>query len=190
MTGCEGIWKKAFCEYTKDPRVIGELVEYVEKRGVERAVEEASRLVMVEKLTPDAVTLGFSPQVLIAATAAKLATGKEPRVYVVTSPEVAEGRIPPAQHSHRLLTLFQQAGLIEKLLVAPMAPSPSVKPPTLIERLTGTLKSLREEGVQVLDISGGTQLVPLAAIRAGIKALTYTYPEGTHVTIYTLETQI
>ncbi len=187
MPGCEGIWKKAFCEYTKDPRVLQEFVEYIEARGVEKAVEEASRLIVVDRLVPDAITLGFSPQVLIAAAASRLVKGFEPRIYVVTSPEVVEGKIPPSKQSHRVLTLFQEAGLVKKLLVSPMAPSPSTKPPLIIEKLTGLLRSLHSEGVEVLDVSGGTQLVPLAAVKAGIKALTYTYPEGDHVTVYTLE---
>ena len=47
-----------------------------------------------------------------------------------------------------------------------------------------TLKRLREAGAEVLDVSGGTQLVPLAAVRAGFRMLTYAYPTGRKLVFY------
>mgnify|MGYP000200340577 CR=1 FL=1 len=129
---------------------------------------------------PNAITLGFSPQVLVGALALLPPGGK---LLVITSPEVAAG-VGPGALSKRALDFFSDRA---ELFVAPFAPSPDRKPADVLAELVEALEEAREAGAEVLDISGGTQLVPLAALRAGFKKLTYAYPTGRKLVFYCFE---
>jgi hypothetical protein len=184
---CSGIWGKVFCNYTRDPRLLGEWIDYIRRVGAARAISEAAQMVNVEGFVADAITLGFGPQVLVAAAAARVKAGLKPSLYVITSPEVVEGRIEPAKYSHMLLKMFESEGLIEKLHIVPMAPNNKLTASNVVNQLLEVFNLLRSSGIRVLDVSGGTQLVPLAALKAGIRKFTYTYPVGDSVIIYGLE---
>lgn len=133
------------------------------------------------------MTLGFSPQPLVAALAARLSRGLEPRVTVVTSPEVAESRVPAARLSGRVLSAFREAGLVAEVRVAPMAPGPGTPPRAVMESLVEAFRALGGRGV--VDISGGTQLAAIAAVKSGLRRLSYTYPVGDHVEIHVFEVE-
>jgi len=181
------LWRRAFCTYTKEPGVLQAWVEHVERVGPEKAVEKAVRYIRVYGDAPDGVMLGFSPQVLLAAAAVQRMQGREAALVVVTSPEVVAGSVKAAELSHRVLVLFRESGLVKSLYTSIMAPSREVSVDRVLSELTGALLGARGEGVRVLDISGGTQLVPVAAIRAGLRRLTYTYPDGEYVVVYGFE---
>jgi len=174
------IWLKVFCSYTKDRSDVKAWLDEVEALGQERAIEVARKLTEARGRPPDAITLGFSPQVLVGALAL-LPPGR--RLYVITSPEVAAGKGPGAL-SKRALDLF--ADQVE-LLVAPFAPSQEKMPSEVVEALAEALRRVRQAGAEVLDVSGGTQLVPLAAVRAGFRMLTYAYPTGQKLVFYPFE---
>jgi len=181
------IWREAFCTYTKDPSTIARFVEYVEKTGVEKVVEEAVRYINLYGAAPDGVTLGFSPQVLIAISAARKMQSLSPKLYVITSPEVHGGLVKAAEFSHKMLKIFQEQGLVEKLYVTHMSPTSEISAEWVVRELVKTLQEAHANGVAVLDVSGGTQLVPIAAVKAGFRRLTYTYPDGKYVVIYEFE---
>jgi len=181
------IWREAFCTYTKDPSAIARFVEYVEKTGVEKAVEEAAQYIKLYGTAPDGITLGFTPQVLVAASAARKMQGLDPKLYVITSPEVHEGLVKAAEFSHKMLKVFQEQGLVRKLYISHMSPTSEVSADQVVKELVKALSEARASGVAVLDISGGTQLVPIAAVKAGFRKLTYTYPDGKYVVIYEFE---
>ncbi len=170
----QGIWFKVFTVYQKDPRLLSEWVEVV-RSDVEQALEVARGLTEAEAV-PDAVTLGFSPQILLAAAAVRYPRG----LSVVTSPEVAEGSVPPARFSHELLKALSETGFISDVLVVPMAPKPTLPPPRVVAEVREVIESISPKA---LDISGGTQLVAIAAAESGA-ALTYTYPLGKVVRIF------
>jgi len=181
------LWRRAFCTYTKEPGVLQAWVEHVERVGPERAVEEAVRHIRAYGDAPDGVTLGFSPQVLVAAATVRRMQGREAALVVVTSPEVLACSVKAAELSHRVLALFRESGLVKSLYTSLMAPSRDVSVDRVLSELTGALLRARSDGVRVLDISGGTQLVPVVAMRAGLRRLTYTYPDGEYVVVYGFE---
>lgn len=179
-----GVWYEAFCTYNKDPSAIARFIEYVEKIGVEKAIDEATQYIKLYGEPPDGVTLGFSPQVLVAASAARRLRGLHPGLHVVTSPEVYDGLTKAAEFSHRVLNIFGEQGLVRELYVAHMSPTSNISVELVVRELVEVLSKARSNGVTVLDISGGTQLVPIAAVKAGFGKLTYTYPDGKYVVIY------
>lgn len=162
------LWLSVFCSYTKDYSAVERWLETLTKDSL----KVARRYVRAET-APDAITLGFSPQVLVAALSLK------PKITVITSPEVVDGR-GPAALSHKALRLFED--LIE-LVIAPFAPSTKVGVPEVLSTLQSTLSRLKHSH-EVLDISGGTQLVPLAAFKAGFRRFTYMYPTGKGVVFH------
>ncbi len=177
MAGAEagrGLWLKVFTVYQKDPNLLREWVTVI-KRDVRSALELARGLVSYEAV-PDTVTLGFSPQILVAVAAVNYPYP----VKVVTSPEVVEGRVPAASFSHEVLEALKDAGLVKGVWSAPMAPRPGLPPRKVIELVRGAIE---EAGPKILDISGGTQLAAIAAALTGVP-LTYTYPLGNRVMIF------
>jgi len=168
----ERLWRSAFCSYTKDHKSIEAWLELVE-RGPDEALKAASKFIEA-RVMPDAITLGFSPQVLIGALALR------EHLTVVTSPEVERG-LGPASLSKRALDIY--ADRVE-LVIAPFAPSPQLGPEEVLRKLADALSNLRAKGIRVLDISGGTQLVPIAAIKAGFDELSYAYPDGEKLIFY------
>jgi len=160
------LWRFVFCSYTKDYSAIEAWLRQVEE-SPERALEVAKSLVEA-KVMPDAITLGFSPQVLVGALALK------GHLTVVTSPEVERG-IGPASLSKRILNIYEDR---VDLVIAPFAPSAQLGPEEVLKELAEALSDLRAKGAKVLDVSGGTQLVPIAAIMAGFEELSYAYPDG------------
>lgn len=172
------LWLRVFCSYMKDYAAIEEWLGEVERLGLDEALKVAGELVEARGPTPQAITLGFSPQILIASLALN------PRVIVVTSPEVLEGK-EPAQLSHKALSLLKER--VVEVYSAPFAPSQSTGPGQVIEELASLFGMLRSRGVEVLDISGGTQLVPIAAVKAGVKKLTYAYPTGKKLIFHELK---
>ena len=178
------LWKKAFLEYTRNQEVVSKWVNLALSQTIRRTVETAVDLVEVEQYPPDAVTLGFSPQVLIAALAARLKKGLPPSITVVTSPEVERGEPRVAYNSHLILEAALKEGLVENLVITNMSPKPSLPPDKVIGEATSKLAKLKENNVGIVDISGGTQLIPLALIKAGITSMTYTYPNGEKTIIY------
>ncbi len=167
------LWKYVFTSYVKDYTILEKWVEELEKLGPEAALEKARQFVLESELVPDVITLGFSPQVLVGALAAK--RGK---LIVITSPEVKQGRIRSAQLSHRILTLFKD--YIEKVIVVDFVPKGDVG--TFMEKLIGVFRELPKD--TILDISGGTQLVAIAAVLAGKSMLTYSYPTDQGLKFY------
>ena len=169
------IWFKVFTRYQKDPALIGEWVRLI-KEDVRAALATARELVIAEA-APDALLLGFSPQILFA-----VASVSEGGLDVITSPEVRDGSIPPARFSHEVLELLRAEGVVRGVVTVPMAPSPSLRPQEVVARVREAVESVSP---RVLDISGGTQLAALGAAesRAG---LTYTYPLGDRVGIFRL----
>ena len=169
-----GIWFKVFTIYQKDPRLLGEWINIIRKDPV-KALETARRLVDAE-VVPDTLTLGFSPQILVAI----LSINYPGKVKVITSPEVVNGSIPAAKHSSEALKIFEEIGLIEEIITTSMTPAPNRSPR---EVLDGIRNAVRRANPRIIDISGGTQLVALAV--AGEKlGISYTYPEGRIVRIY------
>lgn len=159
--------KEVFLSYQRDPRLLEAWIdEVISNLGI--SLKKASSLVEVEE-RPDSMTLGFGPQVLLA-----LASISEGVLRVITSPEVYGGSIPPARSSHRLLRALEAEGLVE-VRVAPMVPAPGLPHAEIVLGLKRVIRGLR---AKTLDISGETQLVPIAAARSGVGALTYTYPRG------------
>ncbi|RLG46230.1 MAG: hypothetical protein DRO06_04750 [Thermoproteota archaeon] len=169
------LWREVFLSYQRDPRLLREWAEEV-AGDLDGALRRASSLVEAEE-RPDSMTLGFGPQVLVA-----LASISEGGLRVITSPEVYEGTVPPTETSHRLLKLMEREGLVAAE-VATMVPGPDLPPADVVLELEEVMSRI---GARVLDVSGGTQLVPIAAVRAGIETLTYTYPHGDLVRVHTL----
>jgi len=176
----EDLWAKVFCSYTKDQALTEKWLESVKSMGALEALRRARSLVEVKGRAPDAITLGFSPQVLVGALSL-LEPGR--KLVVLTSPEVVSGQ-GPARLSKLALTVF--AELVE-LEVAPFAPSQELSPEDVIARLTQKLSEVKRRA-RLLDISGGTQLVPIAALRAGFSRFTYAYPNGRRLVFYEFET--
>ena len=170
------LWESVFLSYQRDPRLLERWVDEV-LSDLEASLSRASSLVRVEE-RPDSMTLGFGPQVLVA-----LVSVSEGPIRVVTSPEVYGGTAPPARVSHRLLRAMEDEGLVD-VEVAPMVPAPDLPPADVVMELEEVMRRI---GARVLDISGGTQLVPIAAVRADIKTLTYTYPRGDAVWVHALK---
>ena len=170
------IWFKAYTVYQKDPRILDEWLKVVEEDPI-KALETARKLTVAEVI-PDTLTLGFSPQILVAI----LAVNYPSPVNVITSPEVAQGTYPAARHSYKTLKVYSEVGLISQITITPMTPTEQFTPKQVIEEVKRTIEKIRP---QILDISGGTQLVAIAAVQAKIK-LTYTYPQGKQVKIYTI----
>jgi len=160
------LWRAVFCSYTKDCSAIEAWLKRVEE-DPDRALKIARSLVEA-RVVPDAITLGFSPQVLVGALALK------GHLIVVTSPEVERG-IGPASLSRRALNIYEDR---VDLVIAPFAPSVQLGPREVLRELAEALSGLRARGAKVLDVSGGTQLVPIAAIMAGFEELSYAYPDG------------
>jgi len=168
------VWLEVFTRYQKDPGLIAEWLRVVES-DLGGAVERARSLVVPEAV-PDTVTLGFSPQILFALAVLRWGEG----LKVITSPEVAEGSVPPARFSHELLSLLRREGVVKEVVTAPMAPSPSVPPSEVVSRVRAAIEGV---GPEILDISGGTQLAAIAAAESGAR-LTYTYPLGDVVHVF------
>ena len=165
------LWRSVFCSYTKDYSAIKRWLDSL----TPASLEVARRYVRAEAV-PDAITLGFSPQILIAALSLK------PKITVVTSPQVVQGE-GPAALSHRALKLFEDR---VSVVVAPFAPSIDIDVLAVLSSLESAFSKLRANH-EVLDISGGTQLVPIAALKAGFKRFTYMYPTGDGVVFYGFE---
>ena len=181
------MWRDVFCRYIKDPRLLSKFVEYVESVGVEKALREASRYIVVKGFVPNGLTLGFSPQIIVAVASARLVNDLDPKLHIITSPEVAEGSVDAAEHSNKMLTLFREQGLVKSLRVVRMSPSLERGVDEVLNEMTNAFREALSEGLEVLDISGGTQLVPIAAMRAGIRRMSYTYPDGSHMVIHSFE---
>lgn len=187
MARCpDGLWARVFCKYNKNPVDVARWVAEVESNP-QAAVEKARPAVEVEGgRPPDAVTLGFSPQILVSAVAARLNHGLDPAVAVITSPEVHRGTLQQAMLSNRTLRALREAGLVSAVLEARMAPAPGVPPVKVLEELRSAFRRANAMGLSgIVDVSGGTQLVPIAALQESIRTLSYTYPEGERVAIYT-----
>ncbi len=161
--------------YSKDYNLIRKFVEKAVENPSE-FLECAAKYTVHKGLIPDSLLLGFSPQPLIASLAL---AGRVK--YVITSLEVLEGKIPPARFSHTILETYKDR--IDEIIVSAMAPSPSKPPVKVVEELVGRLSGIQ---VGVMDISGGTQLAAIAVYVAGIRRLTYTYPDGRNLVIYPL----
>jgi len=172
----EALWIRVFCSYTRDYVAIGEWLLDVEEMGPEETIRQAKKLVETRGRPPDAITLGFSPQVLVAALALR-----GPPLVVVTSPEVKLGKKSMALLSHNALKIFRD---YVDLVVAPLTPSGPMGPEDIIMNLADVLSGVRARGAKILDVSGGPQLVPIAALRAGFRHLTYAYPTGQKVVFY------
>lgn len=171
------IWFKVFTIYQKDPRFLSEWVSLL-KKDVYRAIKTARRFVEFD-VVPEAVVLGFSPQILVAITAVNY---PKP-VLVLTSPEVAYCRVSQAKYSHEVLKLMEDNGLVKEVIVELLAPSNKASPVEIVRKL---LRVMEKINATTIDISGGTQLVAIAASKTN-KKLTYTYPLGTKVKIYELK---
>jgi len=170
-------WLAVFCSYTKDYSAIEEWLDELETLGPEEALRRARQLVRVSGRRPDAITLGFSPQVLVAALSL-LKPGE--KLVVITSPEVVEG-VGPGKLSKRAIDMFSSRLNVK---VAPFAPSPKHGPSEVLRTLRTAMAEVVEAGARVLDVSGGTQLVPVAALKVGFEALTYAYPSGEALVFY------
>ena len=168
------IWFKVFTVYQKDPRLLSEWVSEL-KMDIHRALGIAKYLVEYD-VVPEALILGFTPQVLVAICA----VNSKP-ITIVTSPEVTSGT-PPARYSYEVLEILREHGLIEKVIVTPLAPSETLTPVDIVNKL---YKTLEEIDAETLDISGGTQLAAIAAMKTN-KKITYTYPLGRKIKIYKL----
>ena len=167
-----------FCNYTKEKKKIKKWVVEIEQSDAETVLEYADKYVY-GKVFPEAITLGFSPQILIASLC------KRRSLTVITSSEVLNGSIRAAIPSHRVLMHFKD---YVKIYEAPFAPSSMFSPSKLINRLAEILIKLRTvDNLSVLDISGGTQLVPLAALKAGYKCFTYAYPNGRRIVFHEIK---
>ena len=174
------LWLAVFCSYTKDYSAIDEWIGGLEALGPEEALRRAKQFVRVSGRRPDAITLGFSPQVLVAALSL---LKPEERLVVITSPEVVRG-VGPGRFSKRAIDMFSGRLSIK---VAPFAPSPKHGPSEVLRALRTVMAEVVEAGARVLDVSGGTQLVPVAALEAGFEALTYAYPSGEALVFYELK---
>ncbi len=172
----DDLWFKVFTVYQKDPNLLDKWVEMITSDPI-KALEIARRYV-VDEIRPNALTLGFSPQVLVAI----LSINYPKPVIVVTSPEVLHGVIPAAKHSYLILNIYREKGLIGEIYEVPMAPTKEYPPSKVVLDAYNILSKL---DVEVIDISGGTQLIAIAATRTG-KKLSYTYPLGDRVKIYAL----
>ncbi|MEM0191722.1 MAG: hypothetical protein QXJ48_01060 [Candidatus Korarchaeum sp.] len=170
------LWKEVFCSYTKDLSRIREWADSVFK-SPDESLEIARKLTRAYGRFPDAITLGFSPQVLVGALALR------DNIIAVTSPEVWRGEGQGAL-SKALLDAFSDRVRVE---LAPFAPSSATPPDEVIRGLREVFGKLKEEGVKLLDISGGTQLVPIAAILAGFRSFSYAYPDGNFLSFYEFE---
>ncbi len=168
------IWFKAYTIYQKDPKVLDKWIKIVEENPI-KALITAKELTTAE-IIPDALTLGFSPQILIAI----LAVNYPNPVKVITSPEVAQGTHPVAKYSHQTLTIYKEIGLVKHIETTPMAPTNQLAPKQVIEEIKKALKKLNPK---IIDISGGTQLVAIAIAQTKTQ-LTYTYPNGRQVKVY------
>ena len=171
------LWLAVFCSYTKDYSAIEEWLDELETLGPEEALRRAKQLVRVSGRRPDAITLGFSPQVLVAALSL-LKPGE--RLVVITSPEVVKG-VGPGRLSKRAIDMFSSRLNVK---VAPFAPSPEHSPSEVLRALRTVMAEIVEAGARVLDVSGGTQLIPIAALEIGFEALTYAYPSGEALVFY------
>ena len=171
------LWLAVFCSYTKDYSAIEEWLDELETLGPEEALRRARQLVRVSGRRPDAITLGFSPQVLVAALSL-LKPGE--RLVVITSPEVVKG-VGPGRLSKRAIDMFSSRLNVK---VAPFAPSLKHSPSEVLRALKTVMAEIVEAGARVLDVSGGTQLVPIAALEVGFEALTYAYPSGEALVFY------
>mgnify|MGYP000424441259 CR=1 FL=1 len=129
-------------------------------------------------VVPEVVVLGFSPQPLVAVLSL---SGRVD--YVVTSPEVVLGNVSAARFSHRILGIYKSR--IGEVIEAPMAPTQSIPPLVVLEKLGKAFSKVKN---RVVDISGGTQLAAIAAVKSGIEKLTYTYPNGEKLVIYPITT--
>ena len=167
------LWKKIYCSYTKDYSELKRWVDLISE-DPNGSLEIARKLTRAYGNPPDVITLGFSPQVLVGALSLK----KE--IIVITSPEVEKGEGPGAL-SKALLDLFRDR---VQLKIAPFAPSPSISPDDVINELVKVFREVSNRGAKLLDVSGGTQLVPIAAIKAGFKSLSYAYPDGEMLSFY------
>lgn len=168
------VWFKAYTVYQKDPRVLDEWLKVVEENPV-KALEMARKLTVAE-VVPDTLTLGFSPQILVAV----LAVNYPNPVKVITSPEVAQGAHSAAKYSYRVLRIYSEVELISQIAVTPMAPTRQFTPRQVVEEVK---KAIENVSPRILDISGGTQLVAIAAMQSKTR-LAYTYPQGKQVRIY------
>lgn len=172
----ENIWLKAFTVYQKDPSILRKWIELL-KKDFHIALNIAKEYIDYEVI-PDALILGFSPQVLVAI----LAVNYPKSITVITSPEVASGDISAARFSNDVLNLAKKAGLIKEIIVEPLAPSNSISPADIIRRISNDIASI---DASIIDISGGTQLAAIAIARTG-KKLSYTYPLGDRIKIYNI----
>ncbi len=168
------IWFKAYTTYQKDPRILDKWLQIIRENPV-KALETARKLTIAEAV-PDTLTLGFSPQVLVAV----LAVNHPNPVKVLTSPEVAQATHPAAKHSHQALRIYEEIGLIKQVETTPMTPNNQLTPKQVIEEVK---KKLRKLNPKTIDISGGTQLTAIA-ITQTTNQLTYTYPHGKQVKIH------
>lgn len=171
------IWLKAYTIYQKDPKILEEFVKYLE-HDRERALREARSYTKALTDPPKAVTLGFSPQPLLAV----LALNPGEKIFVITSPEVANAVTPPAHYSHKVLNIYRDRVVLFTTLMAPTLEQP---PNAVLSSLIEAFCSIKEKATP-LDISGGTQLAAIAAVKAGVRQLTYSYPQLNKLVIYPL----
>ena len=174
MASIDEIWFKAYTVYQKDPKILDKWLQTIVRNPI-KALEIAKELTVAETI-PDTLTLGFSPQILVAI----LAVNYPNPVKVITSPEVAQGTHLAARYSHQTLTIYKEIGLVKRIETTPMAPTNQLAPKQVIEEIKKALKKLNPK---IIDISGGTQLVAIAIAQTEIQ-LTYTYPNGKQVKIY------
>ena len=162
----------------KDYSLLEKWVSEIELSDIDVVLSLAKKLTEAINGTPDALTLGFSPQILVGIVALN-----DGNVTVISSPEVIKGLIPPARFSYRILSYIKEHFDI-KIKEASFAPNNSISVEDIVKNLTNIFSSLN---IQMLDISGGTQLVPIAAIKAKIKKISYSYPDGEKLKIFSFE---
>jgi len=175
---CESeVWGRVYTVYSKDYSLLEEFV-VLALRDPEGFLECARKYTLALNVVPEVVVLGFSPQPLVAVLSLR---GRVD--YVVTSPEVVLGNVSAARFSHRILGIYKPR--IGEVIEAPMAPTQSIPPLVVLEKLGKAFSKVKN---RVVDISGGTQLAAIAAVKSGIEKLTYTYPNGEKLVIYPITT--